>query len=99
MKNLSFCENSKKMCYCSTVCYFTYNFPFETDLFTFSCACVVKNVVKCSFEYLSVVHHTRRHSRQHNVGFGEGEITNRKWPKSCPWSKRGLKKILVKKGA
>ena len=27
-----------------------------------SCACVVKNVVKCKFEYLSVVHHTRRHS-------------------------------------
>ena len=43
-----------------------------------SCACVVKNVVKCSFGYLSVVHHTRRYSRQHNVGFGEGEIINRK---------------------
>ena len=26
-----------------------------------SCACVVKIAVKCSFEYLSVVHHTRRH--------------------------------------
>ena len=30
-----------------------------------------KDAVRCSLEYLSVVHHT---SRQHNVGVGEGEI-------------------------
>ena len=32
-----------------------------------SCACVVKIVVKCSFEYLSVVHHTRRHPQTINI--------------------------------
>ena len=32
-----------------------------------SCACVVKIVVKCSFEYLSVVHHTRRHPTTINI--------------------------------
>ena len=36
--------------------------------------CVVKDVVKCSFEYLCVVHHDTR--RQHNVGVGEGTIKN-----------------------
>ena len=33
--------------------------------------CVLKDGVKCSFEYLCVVHHTYR---QNNVGFGEGII-------------------------
>ena len=32
-----------------------------------SCACVVKIVVKCSFEYLSVVYHTRRHPKTINI--------------------------------
>ena len=32
-----------------------------------SCACVVKIVVKCSFEYLSVVHHTCRHPMTINI--------------------------------
>ena len=36
-----------------------------------SCVCIVKDAAKCSFEYLSEVHHTRR---QHNVGVGEGAI-------------------------
>ena len=36
-----------------------------------SCACVVKDAVKCSFECLSVVHHT---CRIHSVGVGDGEI-------------------------
>ena len=31
------------------------------------CACVVKIVVKCSFEYLSVVHHTCRHPQTVNI--------------------------------
>ena len=34
--------------------------------------CVVKDVVKCSFEYLCVVHHDT--CRQHNVGVGERTI-------------------------
>ena len=34
--------------------------------------CVVKGVVKCSFEYLCVVRHDTR--RRHNVGVGEGTI-------------------------
>ena len=33
--------------------------------------CVLKDVVKCSFEYICVVHHT---CGQHNVGVGEGTI-------------------------
>ena len=37
-----------------------------------SCVCVVKEVVKCSFEYLCVVH--RDTCCQHNVGVGEGTI-------------------------
>ena len=37
-----------------------------------SCICVVKGVVKCSFEYLCVVRHDML--RQHNVGVGEGTI-------------------------
>ena len=37
-----------------------------------SCACVVKDAVKCSFECLSVVHHT---CRKHNSGVGDEEIT------------------------
>ena len=36
-----------------------------------SCACVVKDAVKCSFECLSVVHHT---CRIHSVGVGHGEM-------------------------
>ena len=36
-----------------------------------SCACVVKDAVKCSFECLSVVHHT---CRIHSVGVGDGEM-------------------------
>ena len=32
-----------------------------------SCACVVKIFVKCSLEYLSVVHHTRRHPPTINI--------------------------------
>ena len=34
--------------------------------------CVVKGVVKCSFDYLCVVRHGTR--RQHNLGVGEGTI-------------------------
>ena len=34
--------------------------------------CVVKGVVKCSFEYLCVVRHDT--CRRHNVGVGEGTI-------------------------
>ena len=34
--------------------------------------CVVKGVVKCSFDYLCVVRHDTR--RQHNLGVGEGTI-------------------------
>ena len=34
--------------------------------------CVVRGVVKCSFEYLCVARHDTR--RQHNVGVGEGTI-------------------------
>ena len=33
---------------------------FRRPVYIESCACVVKNVFKCSFEYLSVVHHSRR---------------------------------------
>ena len=36
-----------------------------------SCACVVKDAVKCSFECLSVVHHT---CGIHSVGVGDGEM-------------------------
>ena len=42
-----------------------------------SCACVVKDAVKCSFECLSVVHHS---CRKHSVGVGDGEMI--KYPKS-----------------
>ena len=42
--------------------------------------CVVKGVVKCSFEYLCVVRHDTR--RRHNVGVGEGTIKKRKKLKS-----------------
>ena len=38
----------------------------------FCCAsCVVKDAVKCSFECLSVVHHT---CRKHSLGVGDGGI-------------------------
>ena len=37
--------------------------------------CVLKNVVKCSFEYLCVVHYM---CCQHNVGVGEGTIIKKK---------------------
>ena len=36
-----------------------------------SWTCVVKDAVKCSFECLSVVHHT---CRKHGLGVGDGEI-------------------------
>ena len=36
-----------------------------------SCACVVKDAVKCSFECLSVVHHT---CCIHSVGVGDEEM-------------------------
>ena len=36
-----------------------------------SCACVANDAVKCSFECLSVVHHT---CRIHSVGVGDGEM-------------------------
>ena len=39
-----------------------------------SCVCVVKGVVKCSFEYLCVVRHDTR--SQHKLGVGEGTIKN-----------------------
>ena len=40
---------------------------FSRPVYIGSCACVVKIVVKCSFEYLSVVHHTRRHPMTINI--------------------------------
>ena len=56
-----------------------------------SCACVVKIVVKCSFEYLSVVHHTRHHPRQLTLCRVWRGRNKRKSLKSNPRSKRGLK--------
>ena len=44
-----------------------YNRPVYIE----SCACVVKDAVKCSFECLSVAHHTCLIQR---VGVGDGEM-------------------------
>ena len=45
---------------------------FFRPVYIESRVCVVKGVVKCSFEYLCVVRHDTR--RRHNVGVGEGTI-------------------------
>ena len=44
-----------------------HNLIYIRPVYIGSCACVVKIVVKCSFEYLSVVHHTRRHPTTINM--------------------------------
>ena len=44
---------------------------FNRPVYIESRVYVLKDVVKCSFEYVCVVHHT---CRQHNVGVGEGTI-------------------------
>ena len=59
-----------------------------------SCACVVKDAVKCNFECLSVVYHT---CRKHTLGVSDGEIIKLQrvlWT-SFPWSKKSptLKKF------
>ena len=45
---------------------------FSRPVYIESRICVVKGVVKCSFEYLCVIRHDMR--RGHNVGVGEGTI-------------------------
>ena len=50
---------------------FGLNKPIRRPVYIESCACVVKDAVKCSFECLSVVHHT---CRIHSVGIGDGEM-------------------------
>ena len=45
---------------------------YSKPVYIESRVCVVKGVVKCSFEYLCVVCHDTR--RRHNEGVGEGTI-------------------------
>ena len=52
------------------IIYYTCNYHFR-PVYIESCACVVKDAVKCSFECLSVVHHT---CRIHSVGVEDGEM-------------------------
>ena len=49
----------------------SFNIWIPRPVYIESCACVVKDTVKCSFECLSVVHHT---CRIHSVGVGDGEM-------------------------
>ena len=50
------------------------NFGRGRPVYIESRLCVLKDVVKCSFEYLCVVHHTIHMCRQHDVEVGEGTI-------------------------
>ena len=58
---------------------------FSRPLYIESCVCVFKDVVKCSFEYLCVVHHDTR--CQHNVGVGGGAIAEEYFESATPGQK------------